>query len=80
MKDLSPLEKEGNSWTSLKDHILTQGPWLVSPNIKLSPKDSSHPQAGVAGAQLTSRLSDSGTNKVPVVVVAGETSSYLIRQ
>ena len=81
MKDLSPLEKEASSWTSLRDHILIQGHWLVSPNIKLNPKDSSHRQAGAAGAQLTFRLLDSGINKVPAVeAVMGATSSFLIRQ
>ncbi len=86
MIDLSPQEKEGTSWTSLKDHIPTQGPWLVYLNIKMSPKDSSRPQVEVAGAQLTSRLSDIGISKVPAVVgvvvevEVGETSSYRIRQ
>jgi hypothetical protein len=82
MKDLSPQEKEGTSWTSLRDHIPTQGPWLVSPNIKLNPKDSSRRQAEVAGVQLTFRLSDTGTSKVPVVeaVEVEVTSSYLIRR
>ena len=80
MKDLSPLEKEGTSWISLKDRILTQGPWLVSLNIKMNPKDSSRPPVGVEGAQLTSRLSDSGTSKAQAVEEVGETSSYRIRQ
>ena len=80
IKDLSPQEKEGTSRTFHKDRILTLGPWLVSLNIKMNQKDSSHPQAAVVAAQLSSRLSDSGTNKAPAVEADVEaTSSYRIR-
>ena len=82
MKDLSPQEKEDILWTSLKDHILTQGPWLVYLNIKMNPKDSSRPRVGLDRGQLTSRLSGRGISKAPAVVVeeVGATSSYRIRQ